>query len=73
MGGPCAQAPRTRSAPPRAEHWCASRGGGPVRTLPLGDENKPNPRANIDAIIALAMAVERAEQQPEPVQLLGWL
>ncbi len=35
--------------------------------------DKPNPRANIDAIIALAMAVERAEQKPEPVTLLGWL
>jgi hypothetical protein len=35
--------------------------------------DKLNPRANIDAIIALAMAVERAEHQPEPVQLVGWL
>ncbi len=35
--------------------------------------DKPDPRANIDGIIALAMAVERAEQKPEPVQLLGWL
>lgn len=35
--------------------------------------DKPNPRANIDAIVALAMAVERAEHQPEPVELLGWL
>jgi len=35
--------------------------------------DKPNPRTNIDAIIALAMAVERAEHRPEPVQLLGWL
>jgi len=31
--------------------------------------DKPNPRA----IIALCMAVERAEQKPEPVALLGWL
>jgi len=29
--------------------------------------------ANIDAVIALAMAVERAEVKPEPVALLGWL
>jgi hypothetical protein len=29
--------------------------------------------AQIDALIALAMAVERAEQRPEPVRLLGWL
>ena len=35
--------------------------------------DKPNPRANIDAMIALAMAVERAEQVPEPVELVGWL
>ena len=35
--------------------------------------DKPNPRANIDAVIALAMAVERAEHRPEPVELLGWL
>jgi phage terminase large subunit-like protein len=35
--------------------------------------DKPNPRTNTDAIIALAMAVERAEQKPEPVELLGWL
>ena len=28
--------------------------------------DKPNPRANIDAIIALAMAVERAQEKPEP-------
>jgi hypothetical protein len=35
--------------------------------------DKPNPRTNIDAVIALAMAVERAEAKPEPVELLGWL
>ncbi len=35
--------------------------------------DKPNPRTNIDAVIALAMAVESAEHKPEPVQLLGWL
>lgn len=27
----------------------------------------------IDAVIALAMAVERAENQPEPARLIGWL
>lgn len=27
----------------------------------------------IDAVIALAMAVERAENRPEPVRLVGWL
>ena len=35
--------------------------------------DKPNPRSNIDAVIALAMAVERAEHQPKPIELLGWL
>ena len=34
---------------------------------------KPNPRTNIDGVIALCMAVERAEFRPEPVELLGWL
>lgn len=28
---------------------------------------------NIDGIIALAMAVERAEHRPDPVQVIGWL
>jgi phage terminase large subunit-like protein len=27
----------------------------------------------IDAVIALAMAVDRAENQPQPTRLLGWL
>jgi hypothetical protein len=35
--------------------------------------DKPNARVHIDAIIALCMAVERAENPPEPVQLLGWI
>jgi phage terminase large subunit-like protein len=35
--------------------------------------DKPNARTNIDAVIALAMAVERAEHRPDPVELLGWL
>jgi len=35
--------------------------------------DKPNPRTNIDGVIALCMAVERAEFKPEPVELLGWL
>jgi hypothetical protein len=29
--------------------------------------------AQIDAVIALAMAVERAEQPTSKVELLGWL
>jgi hypothetical protein len=35
--------------------------------------DKPGPRTNIDAVIAMCMALERAEQKPEPVELLGWL
>jgi phage terminase large subunit-like protein len=35
--------------------------------------DKPNPRTHVDAIIALCMAVEASENQPEPVRLLGWL
>jgi hypothetical protein len=35
--------------------------------------DKPDPRTNIDAVMALAMAVERAEHRPETVELLGWL
>lgn len=36
--------------------------------------DKASPRDNMDAIVALAMALERAEQPaPEPVRMLGWL
>ena len=28
---------------------------------------------NIDAVVALAMAVERAEAKPEPARLVGWI
>jgi phage terminase large subunit-like protein len=35
--------------------------------------DKPNRDTPIDAIVALAMAVERATFRPEPVRLLGWL
>jgi hypothetical protein len=28
---------------------------------------------SIDALIALALALERAEAKPEPIELLGWL
>lgn len=28
---------------------------------------------NIDAVVALAIAVERAEARPEPVRLVGWI
>jgi phage terminase large subunit-like protein len=35
--------------------------------------DKPHGRAQIDALIALAMAVERAEQPVPKVELVGWL
>ncbi|MDP9377270.1 MAG: terminase large subunit [Actinomycetota bacterium] len=35
--------------------------------------DKTNRSDQIDAVIAMCMAVERAEHQPEPVRFLGWL
>jgi phage terminase large subunit-like protein len=35
--------------------------------------DKSHRTTQIDAVVALAMAVERAEMKPEPVRLLGWL
>lgn len=35
--------------------------------------DKAEHRAQIDAAIALCMAVERAEHRPEPARLLGWI
>ncbi len=35
--------------------------------------DKANRSARIDATVALAMAVDRAEHVAEPLQLLGWL
>jgi phage terminase large subunit-like protein len=35
--------------------------------------DKPRKETNIDAIVALAMAVDRAEHKPAPVELIGWL
>lgn len=35
--------------------------------------DKTKSRHQIDAVVALAMALEAAEKRPEPVQLLGWL
>lgn len=35
--------------------------------------DKANNAAQIDATVALAMAVERAQHRPEPVRPLGWL
>jgi hypothetical protein len=38
--------------------------------MALRQARAPNPD---DGVVALAMAVERAEVKPEPVRLLGWL
>ena len=35
--------------------------------------DKPTKETNIDAIIAICMALERVEDQPEPTRILGWL
>jgi phage terminase large subunit-like protein len=35
--------------------------------------DKMKSRDNIDAVVALAMAVKAAENKPAPVELLGWL
>jgi hypothetical protein len=35
--------------------------------------DKPDDRTPTDAIVALAMAVDSAENRPEPVRLLGCL
>jgi hypothetical protein len=35
--------------------------------------DKAHRSARVGGVIAMAMAVERAETKPEPVQLLGWL
>jgi hypothetical protein len=34
---------------------------------------KPDRTTNIDAAVALAMAVDRHAYQPQPVELLGWI
>ena len=44
-----------------------------ARDTPRGWRLDKAHRAAIDGVIALAMAVERAEHKAEPVRLLGWL
>jgi hypothetical protein len=34
---------------------------------------RPDRTTNIDAVVALAMAIDRHAYQPEPVELLGWV
>jgi phage terminase large subunit-like protein len=33
----------------------------------------PDRSSNVDGIVALMMALDRFENQPEPTRLLGWL
>jgi hypothetical protein len=35
--------------------------------------DRPNPRVAIDGITALLMALDRLENRPAPVELLGWI
>jgi hypothetical protein len=35
--------------------------------------NRPNPRVEIDGLTALLMALDRLENRPAPVELLGWI
>jgi hypothetical protein len=35
--------------------------------------DKPTKRTHIDGVIALMMALDRVENQPAPVQLIGWI
>jgi hypothetical protein len=60
---------RAAWAPSREEQSCAH----VKRAATSSGTVEHNARVNIDAMIALAMAVERAEQKPEPVELLGSL
>lgn len=34
---------------------------------------KPDRASPIDAVVSLAMALDRVEQRPEPVRMLGWV
>src|SRR5215211_1333430 len=35
--------------------------------------DRPNPRVEIDGVTALMMALDRLENRPAPVELVGWL
>jgi hypothetical protein len=35
--------------------------------------DKPDPRTANDGVVALAMALDRLENRPEPTRLIGWL
>lgn len=45
-----------------------------ARSKPRGWKiEAPDRSSNIDGIVALMMGLDRLENQPEPVKLLGWL
>jgi hypothetical protein len=45
-----------------------------ARSKPRGWKiDAPDRSSNVDGIVALMMALDRIENQPEPVKLLGWL
>jgi phage terminase large subunit-like protein len=52
------------------QHAATGIAGHPRRGWRLDKAHRSD---NIDALIALAMALTRAENQPEPVELIGWL
>ena len=63
-----------------AAHAARRPGAGPARRQrdrpPLAArvaDRQAGRRTHIDAIIALCMALDRLENQPEPVRLVGWL
>ncbi len=56
------------------EHVNAHVGQAIAEDTPRGWRiSKAKSRDNIDAVVAMAMAVEAAENKPAPVELLGWL
>jgi hypothetical protein len=47
---------------------------GVARQKPRGWKiEAPDRSSNVDGITALMMALDRLENQPEPVKLIGWL
>ena len=45
----------------------------PAQAARLAESRPPITARTVDAIIALTMALDRFENQPEPTRLLGWL
>ena len=59
---------------PNDPHLNAHVAAAVARDTPRGWRlDKTKGTEQIDAVVALAMAVEAAEQKPPPVELLGWL